>query len=116
MAVCLPLLIFTIFGSLELANNIHLKQVATAAAYEAARSVTNIGGTEYAARIRGEEILSSHGINDASITFSPAVTPSLPSGTVVNVQVNIPILSNLNGANVFSITHDIDVHVCMVRQ
>ena len=57
-AVCLPILVLVVFGSIEACNAIYLKQAATASAYEAVRVATGTGGTLAAGQLRGDEILA----------------------------------------------------------
>jgi Flp pilus assembly protein TadG len=83
-----------VFGSIEAANGIYLKQVATQAAYEAARVVTTPGGTQQDAWAVAHEVLDARKIRDASVTFSPQVTSSTPAGTAVSVRVEAPLDQN----------------------
>lgn len=116
MAICLPLLVTVVFGSIELANGIFLRQGATAAAYEAARIVTATGGTEQAAKTRTNEILRSLNIRGAKLEFTPSVTTNTKRGTRITVQVTIPAHQNSTGVNMFLKTRDVVSEITMVRQ
>ena len=88
-AITLPLLFVFVFGSIELANGIFLKQSLTIAAYEGARTATRAGGTATQAQQRIQDVLSSRGITDQSVTISPNVNAATPRGTMVTVTVQV---------------------------
>ena len=90
LAVCLPVLVAVVFGSIEATNAIYLKQAATAAAYEGARIATSAGGTLQATTTRIEEVLAAHALTAENIDISPALAPSLSRGTPVFVSVSVP--------------------------
>lgn len=70
-AVCLPLLIVLVFGSVESSNGIFLKQSLTIAAYEAAKIAASPRGTKDAATARCAEVMSVRDVDNFEITFSP---------------------------------------------
>ncbi len=115
-AVCLPILVIIVFGSIEACNAVYLKQAVTAAAYEAARVATGTGGTKIAAQTRGEEILSARTINGATVTFDPPLETSWLRGSRVSVTVSVPADQNLNGIQLFFSGQDWDSTVVMVKQ
>lgn len=86
----LPLLFVLVFGSIELANGIFLRQSLTVAAYEGARSATKPGGTSVHAEQRIRDVLESRGLDGETIAITPAVTGETARGTMVTVTVSIP--------------------------
>lgn len=70
-AVCLPLLIVLVFGAVESANGIFLKQSLTIAAYEAAKIAAGPRGTKQAATTRCQEVMAVRDVDNFTITFSP---------------------------------------------
>ncbi|MGC4005531.1 MAG: hypothetical protein QM811_21395 [Pirellulales bacterium] len=51
--------------------------------------VTAIGGTQDDAVTQANMVLKAYGITDGSVTFSPQVNESTPTGTPVTVTVSI---------------------------
>lgn len=93
LAVCLPLILLLIFGGIEAANGIFLKQGLTVSAYEAAKMATTVGYTVAEAEARGVQILTARGFDGATIAINPNTTQLFP-GTPVTVTVTAP--ANLN--------------------
>ncbi len=86
----LPLLMVLVFGSIELANGIFLRQTLTVATYEGARAATKAGGTTAVAQQRIRDVLNSRGVSGETVTFNPVVTGATPRGTKVTVTVSVP--------------------------
>jgi Flp pilus assembly protein TadG len=93
-AICIPLMLLITFGAIEAANGIYLKQVATQAAYEVARTATSMGRTQSEAIAIGKQVLAARSIQDSSISVSPTVDSNTPAGTEVTVIVTAPSNSN----------------------
>ena len=93
LAVCLPMLFLIIFGGIEAANSIFLKQGLTIAAYESAKMATTVGYTVNDAIARGDEILEARGFNEAQVTIDPTLA-ALEHGTPVTVTVTAPANAN----------------------
>lgn len=95
LAVSLPLLVILVFGSIEMANAVFLRQSLNIAAYEAAKVVTRPGDNETLARQRCQEVLDVRKVSAYTLSFSPTVTTSTPRGTQVTVTLSAPA-SNLS--------------------
>ncbi len=95
MAIAMPLLITLVFGSIELANAIFLRQSLNMAAYEAAKIITRPGSNETLARSRCDEVLTIRKVTVYTLSFSPTVTTATPRGTQVTVTLvaTVPNLS-----------------------
>lgn len=89
-AVALPVLVLLVFGSIELANGIYLKQALTVAAYEGVRQATRPGATAVEAEARAAEVLAVREVPNFQIQISPAVVPQTERGTEVTVTVTAP--------------------------
>jgi Flp pilus assembly protein TadG len=94
LAICLPIIMLLVFGSIEAANAIHLKQTATIAAYEGAQAITSSGGTQADALLRANSILTQRNVSGGVVTISPTVTSATPKGTPITVTVTIPVDDN----------------------
>lgn len=100
-ALTLPLLMILVLGSIEASNAIFLRQSITIAAYETAQVASAYGGTEAEAKTRGNEILTSYGIDSATITIFPTIDTSVVPGTKIEVTVTAPASANSIGPNWF---------------
>jgi Flp pilus assembly protein TadG len=94
-AVVLPVLIILVFGSIELANAIFLRQAMNIAAYEAAKVITSPGDNNSLATARCGDVMAMRKVTNYTLAISPTVTSSTPAGTVVTVTVTAPA-SNLS--------------------
>ena len=87
MAVAMPLLITLVFGSIEMANAVFLRQSLNMAAYEAAKVITRPGSNEVLARSRCDGVLAVRKVSAYTLSFSPSVTTATPRGTQVTVTL-----------------------------
>ena len=93
-AICLPVLITIVLGSIEATNAIFLKQHLTAAAYEAARKATAPGRTSSDATTAATNVLTQFGVSGGTISISPAVGSATAAGTQITVTASAPLSSN----------------------
>ena len=96
-ALCLPLLMLLVFGSIEAANAIYLRQAMTIAAYESVQVASAFGGTEPEAIAHAEEILATFNVSNATIEVQPKITANIKGGTPITVTVEAPTNSNSLG-------------------
>jgi Flp pilus assembly protein TadG len=115
LAVSLPLLVLMVFGAVEMANAVFLRQSTNIAAYEAAKVVTRPGSNETLARTRCAEVLAVRRVSQYSITFSPTITPTTPRGTRIQVTVSVPASNLSYGPVRFMAGKTITCSVYMVR-
>lgn len=101
LAICLPVLVTLVFGAIEAANAIYLKQALTEAAYEAARSATASGGSQATAEKRFNEIVTARRLVGTTLAFSPPVSSSTPAGTLIEVTVTAPASANSYAPDLF---------------
>lgn len=114
-AVALPLLVTLVFGAIELANAVFLRQSVNMAAYEAAKVITRPGSNETLARTRCAEVLAVRKVSNFTLTFSPTVTTATPRGTQVSVTVVAPASNLSYGPVQFMSGKTISCTVVMVR-
>jgi len=93
-AVCLPMLAALVFGTIEAANAVFLQQALTAAAYEAGNVAASLGGTSDDATDRANAVLNSLNVNSATISISPTVIASTPTGTTIVITCSAPLNAN----------------------
>jgi len=115
MAVSLPLLITLVFGSMEMANAVFLRQSINMAAYEAAKVITRPGSNEALARTRCQEVLTVRKVGTYTLTFTPTVTSATAKGTQVLVTLSAPASNLSYGPVQFMTGKTITSRVYMVR-
>lgn len=86
-SIFLPIVAALVFGAIETANMVYLRQGLTMSAYEVARTVTAQGGVQADAVLRGQQVLAARRITGATITVTPTVDSTTPAGTLVTVTV-----------------------------
>ena len=92
LAVCLPVLVLLVLGSIELSNFIFLKQAVTAAAYEATRDAIGPAGTDASALASADAVLLARRLTGATVAINPSA--SVARGDLITVTVSAP--SSLN--------------------
>lgn len=93
-AVCLPVIVLLVFGSIEASSFIFLKQGLAVAAYETTREAARSGSDSGQATARGQNILNSRNINDASISIASGEVSEIPPGQEIIVEVSAPTSTN----------------------
>ena len=93
-AVCLPLLLILILGSIEATSAIFVRQALTTSAYEGIREAIRIRSTTTGATNRAQAVLSARQIRNSTIRFTPADVQSAPRGTSVAIEVSAPYKVN----------------------
>lgn len=92
-AVCLPVIVLIVLGSIEAASLLFLKQTLVQASYEGAK-LAIIDGTQ----AEVEDVIRAVGIGrnvqDLDIEFSPSVIADAVPGEVITVSVSAPGDSN----------------------
>lgn len=115
-AVCLPLLLVLVFGSIEASNAIFLKQSLSMAAYEAAKAAAVPQGTDAAAKQRCSEVMAVRDVSTFDVRFSPAsITSSTPRGTRIGVTITVDADSAALGPLWFFTGKKLSSTVYMVR-
>jgi Flp pilus assembly protein TadG len=117
LAICLPVMIVFLLGSVETADLVFLKSILKSAAYEGARKATAPGQTAANAQTAAMALLTERGVTAGIVTVAPDVTQSTATGTVVTVLVTAPLGSNsiLRPVVLQGITN-VSARVTMVRQ
>jgi Flp pilus assembly protein TadG len=115
MAIAMPLLITLVFGSIEIANAVFLRQSLNMAAYEAAKVITRPGSNETLARSRCNDVLAVRKVTAYTLSFSPTVTTATPRGTQVTVTLTATAANLSYGPVQFMAGKTMSSTVVMVR-
>lgn len=116
LAVCLPVLILLVMGSIEASHAIYLKQSLVTAAYEAIREATDESATTASAISKAQEILDHRNVQASSITFSPANVTLTTRGQPITVTVSAPCQINMPIATRFLTAPTLTVQATMVKE
>ena len=87
VALCLPILLLTLFGCYELAHANMLLHATESAAYEGARVGIIPGATEDKIRDAASGVLRTVGISNFTLTVTPAVITTETEFVTVNIDV-----------------------------
>jgi Flp pilus assembly protein TadG len=93
-AVCLPIIVMLILGSIEAANAIFVRQALTTSAYEGVREATKTGAETNDAIARAQAILDARSIRNATISFTPADVETAGRGDTITIEVSARFSSN----------------------
>ncbi len=87
-AVCVPVLLSTVFGSLEIARYMYVRQSLDQTTYEAARQGVIAGGSAQGVRDHAESLLLAYGIKSATIDIQPEQLDASTTEVTVSIVCN----------------------------
>lgn len=93
-AVCLPVIVLLILGSIEATSAIFLRQALTTSAYEGIREATRSGVGTTQAQARAQNVLDARRVRGASIRFTPSDIASARRGEIISIEVTASFSSN----------------------
>ncbi|MDG2224600.1 MAG: pilus assembly protein [Rubripirellula sp.] len=94
MAVCLPVIILLVFGTIEASGLIFLKQALHVAAYEGVRETVRVDSNNSEGAAIAMSILSSRKIKDVQIRFPNGEASQAKRGDEVVIEVSVSKASN----------------------
>jgi Flp pilus assembly protein TadG len=100
-AVCLPIIVLLVIGTIEACSMIFLKQSLAIAAYEGARTAIIPGATKTQVENACQQILTDRGVKSGKVTIKPSDIAALNPGDFVDVTVSAPCNSNAVVPNTF---------------
>ncbi len=115
-AVCLPVLVLLVFGAIEAASFIFLKQSINVAAYEGCREAIRTTSTTAEARSRAINILNSRNIQNATVRFASGDITATGRGERVVLEVTAPTRSNSPLAGQFINNRNLTARVVMIKE
>jgi hypothetical protein len=90
LAVCLPVILFIVLGSIEAASMLFLKQALIQSAYEGAKVAIRNEGNNADAISAIEAVAAGRRIDDLQIVLSPADVENAAQGSFIRVTVTAP--------------------------
>jgi Flp pilus assembly protein TadG len=93
-AVCLPVLVLVIIGSIEACTMVFLKESLTVAAYEGSRAALKPGATDADVIARCEEVLAERSVEGGAVDVTPSNLGGTAAGATIQVSVTAPCEPN----------------------
>lgn len=93
-AVCLPVLLILVLGSMEATSAVFVRQALTTSAYEGIREATKVGGTSAEATSRAQTVLSARNIRGSSIRIIPNDVRNVARGEPITFEVSASFALN----------------------
>ncbi len=90
----LPVLLITVFGTIEVCQRIFLRQSAVIAAYEGARLCARGIATNEKVKERCNALLNNRGIKNSTVAVTPSDILTAKSGTELRIRVEVPWADN----------------------
>lgn len=89
-AVCLPVVLLVVFGSIQAASMLFLRQATIQAAYEGAKVAVVGTGTDDRVREAAQAVLDGRQLTGVTIDIQPGNVDTLEPGTIIEVTVSAP--------------------------
>lgn len=115
-AVCLPLIVLLVFGSIEATSFIFLKQTLNIAAYEGIRESIKVGSDNAGGASRAENILRSRDVKEYEIVFPKGESHKTPRGDTVVLEVRASAAANSPLVGRFINDRQVVARVVMVKE
>jgi hypothetical protein len=116
LAVCLPVLVILVFGSIEASSYIFLKQSLNAAAYEGIREAVRVGVGNANAEDRVNNILNARGVTGFNVNFPGGNVADLSRGEEFAIEVSAPTATNSPLVGQFIPNRILTARVVMVKE
>lgn len=116
LAILLPLLVFIVFGSIEITSRLFLRQTAAVTAYEGVRLAARRTIDADSVRQRCLQILEDRRVSNATVEIAPASTAEVPTGGLIQVRIIIPYAGNTPMAATFPGGSTMQVTASMLRE
>ena len=116
LAVCLPVLILIILGSIESCNYIFLKQALTEAAYQGALTAIKPAATDSDVRNSIQDILDARNISSTTITIANNQYAILSSGDEFDITISAQTSTNRVVPHVVAGLNSVDATTTAIKQ
>ena len=116
-ALCIPVVVVLMIGTLSVCSDMYLKETLTVAAFEGARTGVRRRATAAMSEAAAQNILDARGIVDATVTVTPDDLSTLNAMDAVTVMVVAPVEGNTFFSwNAIMPTRYVSARVTMVRE
>jgi Flp pilus assembly protein TadG len=94
LAVCLPVIVLLVIGTVEACSMVFLKQSLSVAAYEGVRTAVEAKATTAQVEAACQQVLTDRKVKGGVVTITPKNFETLNQGEFVDVTVSAPCSSN----------------------
>jgi Flp pilus assembly protein TadG len=94
LAVCLPVIVLLVIGTVEACSMVFLKQSLSVAAYEGVRTAVAAKATTAQVEAACQQVLTDRKVQGGVVTITPKNFETLNQGEFVDVTVSAPCSSN----------------------
>lgn len=115
-AICFPLIIILMLGTLEISAGLYLRESLSVCCFEACRVGTVRRATADDVQARAIEVLADRGVTGASVVLTPSNYDSLNSLDTFSVQITAPTAGNSIFIFDNLVNRSIQSNVTMVRE
>ena len=93
-AVCIPLILLLMLGTLEITSGLYLRESLSVCSFEACRVGARRRASADDVRARAQEVLADRGVNGASVVLTPSNFDALSSLDQISVEITAPTAGN----------------------
>jgi Flp pilus assembly protein TadG len=93
-AVCLPVILLIVFGAIEAASMMFLKQALVQASYESVKIAARNEGTASQAIQAANDVAAGRRVANLNVRFEPSDIENVPRGRLIRVTVTAPANAN----------------------
>ena len=93
-AICLPVIVLVVLGSIEAASAIFIRQAMAVAAYEGIRQAVRRDGDAESASTAARDVLSQRSVRSATIEFEPSDLSTLERGEPAVIRITAGMKAN----------------------
>ena len=115
-AVCLPLIMLIMLGSIEAANMLFLRQALVQASYEGAKAAVRLDSDNATVVEIANLVAAGRRIEGFTVETIPADVTSVPQGEFIRVRTSAPVNSNSFITGTVFRDFNIDAEAVMVKE
>ena len=89
-AVCLPVIVLLVFGGIQSASMLFLRQTLVQASYEGIKTAVKTGGNLADAEAAAQSVTDGRNLEDVSILIEPSDIENVERGQIIRITVSAP--------------------------
>jgi Flp pilus assembly protein TadG len=115
-AVCLPVIVLIMLGSIEAANMLFLRQALVQASYEGAKAAVKPDADNASVSLIANQVAEGRRLSGFTVETIPADVASVPQGQLVRVRASAPVDSNSFISGTVIRILNLDAEAVMVKE
>ncbi len=118
LAVCTPLLVTIIFGSIQAASLLHVRNALESSAHHGSLLAIKTSANESGVISEIENLLTARGIHGATATLAGINEPfsEVQRGEQFEVLVTAPVAQNFTGPTMFLVSSNVEARIRATKQ